>query len=536
MDSNNIKANEILLGLAKSYSEVHFVNFVDDCFYTIKSDSNVNNLLPRTYSKAVFVHVDMLVYPADQKRALAFLNTDNILSALKGHEVVSEKYRRKVVDHFEWMQTDYISNTIDSEGNILTAIMAVRNINDSVTKQFDTNKLLEHTLRQVREANEAKSEFLSKMSHDIRTPLNGMLGMAAIASVNLDNPEKLSDCLEKIMLSSKHLLSLVNDILDIRSIENHNMALNEKYFNLIDMIENTLLVLQPSLVEKNHSFTFIHDNVTHLDVLGDTLKIQRLILNLVSNSIKYTQNGGSIVLTLEEKSTYNDNIFCYNLIFADNGFGIPKDFINKVFVPFERANSPDIIASEGSGLGMSISKKIVESLNGNIVVDSTINKGTTITATIYLKPGQSTNDAPENTVDNTSLKNISLDLSGKNILVAEDDELNCEITCEVLRRTNANVFLATDGKEVINKYLDSEEGFFDIILMDVRMPIYDGYEATEKIRASHRRDALTVPIIAMTAYAFTEDYHHALRSGMNDHVSKPIVMKTFIHTLNKYLI
>lgn len=382
---------------------------------------------------------------------------------------------------------------------------------------------------------ETQIDFLSKISHDIRTPLNGILGMAAIASANVHNHEKVTECLDKIIFSGKQLLNFVNDILDIRSLEDNHISLNEKYFNIVNLINNTIMVLQPAIDEKNHNFAFHHEDIIHPEVLGDSLKIQRIILNIVNNSIKYTNPNGQLHLYLKEKTLHNTSLFCYELILTDNGIGMSEDFLKKIFIPFEREHNPSTTTKEGTGLGMSITKKLIEMLKGSIHIESKLNYGTKITITLSLKPGNNNVPLLLNNDVATSSKNLTLNLSGKNILIAEDDELSMEIMQEILNKTNANITIASTGNEVIEKYVAAKDGFYDLILMDVEMPYMNGYETTSKIRSLHKNDSASIPIIAMTAYSFAEDCNKAISSGMNGHISKPIEMAAFMHTLAKYL-
>lgn len=535
MNSGNINAKEILLGLSKTYSDVYYINLSNDRVFTVKSHNDIFAPTENCYSDLITLNGINAFHPDDRDRMISFLCTENLKSALKDNEILKIRYRRKVKDDYEWMHADIIRNTLDNQGNPECAILAIRNINFTINTQFDTNKLLETSLKQAMEANKAKSVFLSRMSHDMRTPLNAILGMTAIASNYANDPEKVIDCMDKIMLSGRHLLNLINDILDISTIEEHTVPITENYFNLVNLIKDTILLQKNLVDEKKHHLEFIHDSVKHKEVLGDSLKVQRIVLNLLSNAIKYTPDEGNIKIMLKEIKSHNNALINYEIQFIDNGIGIPDEFLGKLFSPFERNLTTNSASTEGSGLGMSITKKLIESLNGTIDVKSKLNSGTTIKVNLFLKPGKlPINDLIEERENNT-ISDINLDLHDKRILIAEDDELNTEIIAELLKRTNAHLTFACDGEDVVEKYKNAPDNYFDIILMDVHMPKRNGYKATKIIRSLNKSDAPTIPIIAMTAFAFTEDYHHALRVGMNDHIAKPIVIKSLIHTLHKYL-
>lgn len=539
---NQICTKDILNSLSKAYCEVYFINLPADEIRIIKSNYKIYEIQdsrPLCYSNTINVRLIEFINPLDREIAKNFYDVNYIYETLKNTDVISEQYRRKVNNSYKWMQSDIILNNLDDNGVPQTVILAIKNINKLICKEDNSTNLRKNSLEEAQKACEARNGFLSVMSHDIRTPLNSILGMATIASNNLDNKEKIEDCINKILLSGRHLLNLINDILDISNTKKQIASHNETFFDIIELIDNTITVLQQSIDEKHHNFTFHHDNIIQSKVLGDPLKVQRIIFNLINNSIKYTKPYGTINLFLSEKASNNNDFVCYELIFSDNGIGISEDFLSKIFIPYERGDFPSTYANEGSGLGMTITKELIESLNGSISIKSEINVGTNIIVTIYLRPGDdAANDEkkiPSDMPLNNSLQFLSSDLSSKNILIAEDNELNTEIIYEILSVTKANIIIVSNGKEAVDKYLDSEEHFFDLILMDVRMPILDGYEATTKIRASKRADSLSIPIIAMTAYAFAEDYHHALRCGMNDHISKPIVIKSLINTIIKYI-
>lgn len=540
---SQICTKDILCSLSKTYCEVYFINLPKDEFYTIKSNYKIyeiQDIKSFCYSDAIIVRLIEFINPNEREIVKNFFDINSIYEDLKTKDVISLQYKRKTVNGYELVQSDIILNNLDDNGIPETAIWAIKNINAPVHSDDNPAKLPENCLEQIKQACEAKNGLLSGMSHDIRTPINSILGMATIASNNINKKEKVEDCIDKIILSGRHLLNMINDILDISSLEEQQIVPhNEKYFNIIELINNTITILQPSIDEKQHNFSFYQDNIIHTDVFGDSIKVQRIIFNLISNSIKYTEPNGTINMFISEKKSDKNDLFCYELIFSDNGVGIPEDFLSRIFVPFERADIPSTYKTEGKGLGMTITKQLIESLNGTINIKSKLNVGTNIIVTLYLSPGNNMTDKKKEKSFNAPLKDslqlLSSDLSSKNILVAEDNELNTEVIYEMLSVTKANIFTASNGQEALDKYLDSEEHFFDLILMDVKMPVLDGYETTTRIRASKRTDSLSIPIIAMTAYAFAEDYHHALHCGMNDHVSKPLVIKSLINTIMKYL-
>ncbi|MCM1102140.1 MAG: response regulator [Clostridium sp.] len=515
-------------------------------------------------------------------------------------------------------------------------------------------------------ANAAKSNFLANMSHDIRTPLNGIIGMTAIAGTHPEDAEKVTECLGKISGAGKHLLSLINDILDFSKIESGKLDLAEEKFNLPDLMDNLINMVDSTVKDHGHELNVEVNRLTHEDVVGDSLRIQQVFMNLVGNALKYTPDGGRIEVRMSELPDSNDRIGHYKFVCEDNGYGMDKEIVERLFQPFERAEDQRVHHIQGSGLGMVITKNIISMMDGDIQVESELDRGSKFTVTFKLKlqdkveavseefAGLSvlvTDDEQEvcesvcaaleklgmkcdyvtggeaalerlrkahesgagyniclidrkmphpdgietiraiRDVENyddtililaaydwteveaearlagadgfvskplfksrlvTAFRNIlsgkgqevqddSMEIlgeknfPGKRVLLVEDNELNREIATEILKMTGVSVEVAVDGKEALDKVEQSEFGYYDMILMDVQMPVMNGYEATAAIRALDRQDAGTVPIIAMTANAFAEDIAMAKKMGMNQHVAKPIELPKLIGIMEHWL-
>lgn len=529
----------------------------------------------------------------------------------------------------------------------------------------ERSKMLRDALEAAKQANKAKSEFLSRMSHDIRTPMNAIMGMRAIASANIENKERVLDCLNKIDVSSKLLLSLINEVLDMSKIESGRIAMEVQEFSISDVLKNIVAIIQPSIMEKKHSFDIHAYELRHELVIGDPQRIEQVFLNILSNAIKYTPDHGKIVLDIRELPSLKEGYGYYEFVFKDNGYGMKEEFLDKLFTPFERARDADIYSIQGTGLGMAISKNIVQMMNGSIDVASTYEKGSVFTVRFYLKlqdeevteirlPSDAfvlvVDDDPavcENTCmrlaelglrGKTAMNGkeavqavmeahssgndflfIILDLEmpgmngietarqirntagpelpivllsaydcteyetsaalagvnsfltkpmlkssliyairryvlkepavlkaekrtqiqrsyvGKQLMLVEDNELNQEIAAEILKQTGAAITLAANGKEAVEKFTDAPVGYFDLIFMDIQMPVMGGIEATRRIRSLNRRDAKTVPVIAMTANVFAEDIAQAKAAGMNAHLAKPLDIVLIGQMLDKYI-
>lgn len=567
-----------------------------------------------------------------------------------------------------WLQLN--GECIGWEGDEPIYLIVYINITD-ITEQRELQKKLEKQSKQLKEAlksaeqaNQAKSDFLARMSHDIRTPMNAIMGMATIAKAHVDERERILDCMEKINGASKLLLSLINEVLDMSKIESGRLILSEDEFNVGELLQDLVVMMQPEIKNKQQTLNIHVKNLRHENVKGDTQRIKQVLMNILSNAIKYTPENGRITIEIYEKDPHN-GIGNYQFVFEDNGRGMKPEFLDKIFEPFERASDDEIKRIQGTGLGMSISHKIIQMMGGDIKVESEYGKGSRFTIDMPLvcrdqKPDDkieveglevlvvdddkiaclntssclreiginsecvySGSEAIEkvrqhhlaekeyfaviidlkmpqmNGIETTRqirrfvgadvpiiilsaydleeyeaeakevkangfitkplykskllqvlrsfldegdqpepirpFKLSNVDYSGKRILLVEDNELNREIAVEIIGSTGITIDTAINGLDAVHKVAQSEEGFYQIILMDIQMPIMDGYEATRQIRSLQRRDIAHMPIIAMTANAFSEDVTNAIKAGMNYHLAKPIDIGALMGILSKYL-
>lgn len=540
-----------------------------------------------------------------------------------------------------------------------------------ITEQRELQRKLEEQSRQLQEAldsaekaNQAKSDFLARMSHDIRTPMNAIIGMAAITKAHVDERERVLDCMEKINGASRLLLSLINEVLDMSKIESGRLILSEDEFNIGELLQEMIVMMQPEIKSKQQTLDIHIKNLRHENVKGDTQRIKQVLMNILSNAIKYTPENGRITIGIHEKPSH-EGIGNYEFVFEDNGRGMKPEFLEKIFQPFERASDDEIKIIQGTGLGMSISHKIIQMMGGDIKVESEYGKGSRFTIDMPLvyrdqKPDEkigieglevlvvdddriacqntcnclheiginsecvySGNEAiakvrqhhslgkdyfaviidlrmPQmNGIETTrQIRNLvgtdipivilsaydleeydaeakkvkangfitkplykskllqvlksflnkeaqpepispfklsNADYSGKRILLVEDNELNREIAVEIIGSTGVAIDTAINGLDSVQKVSQSAEGFYQMILMDIQMPVMDGYEATRKIRSLERADVKHMPIIAMTANAFSEDVTNAIKAGMNYHLAKPIDITALMTILAKYL-
>ncbi len=555
----------------------------------------------------------------------------------------------------------------DQETGHIHGLFMATDITEAKRRQEEQQQALRAAYEAANHASAAKSSFLANMSHDIRTPMNGIIGMTAIAGAHLDDKDRVADCLSKIMVASKHLLGLLNEVLDMGKIESGKIELQEEEFSLPDLVDDLITIAKPQIEAKHHEFFVSVSGIEHEKVIGDSQRLQQVFLNLLSNAIKYTPEGGKVQFLLSEKPFHRKDVGCYEIVFEDNGIGMSKEFLVLLYEPFTRAEDSRMSKIKGTGLGMTITRNIVQLMNGRIDVKSAPDKGTKFTVTIFLKlqKGEETvsydklADLPILVVDDdetacettckmlndlnmlceyvlrgedavkcvvarheadddffavildwkmpgmdgiavtreirrqvgedvpiiiisaydwsdievsaraaganaflskplfkskmvylfkeilgnkkhlqnpSALKTIRKDdFSGKRALLVEDNELNAEIAGEILGMAGLEIAYAKDGKEALDMITEAEAGCYDIVFMDIQMPIMNGYEATRAIRSLPGDYPRSVPIIAMTANAFMGDIQACMAAGMNEHIAKPLDLDRLFTVMNQWI-
>ena len=662
------RMESILEAISQEYHTMWLITKNDLKMHLIRSNgiTTINNAVQMgmgnaSVDSALEKYINTYVIEQDRPRVLQAVKSSVVLQEIKKQPVYSVNYQRK-----------------DENGNITYHQMAFADAGDGyILAYHDIDKLMkeEQQKRQLlrdaynaaEKANHAKSDFLQTMSHDIRTPMNGIIGMTAIAASHIDDKERVKYCLEKITGASRYLLSLINEVLDMSKIESGKINLVEEDFNISELIDNLIAMVRPQVLAHRHSFTVDIEHVEHENVTGDALRVQQVFVNMMSNAIKYTPDGGQIRLGIKELKTSRVKTACYEFKFTDNGMGMPPDILGKIFEPFVRAEDSRTNKIQGTGLGLPIAKNIVNMMGGDIEVESAVNKGSTFTVTIYLKQQENAeqgkqanfadlqvliadddelcvesavgilqdlgmkaegvnngvkalekvctkhknkddynavildwkmpemdgvetarqirknvgNDVPiivltaydwtdiedearkagvnafiAKPLFKSKLKSLftkiikkeelnrqlidplnpfeGMNLKGKCCLLAEDNELNAEITKTILEETGIEVDHVWNGEEAVNALKDTEGKKYDLVFMDIQMPKMNGYEATKKIRSMQGSYQKNVPVIAMTANAFAEDIQNAKLCGMNDHIAKPIDLPSLAKIIEKY--
>ena len=408
-------------------------------------------------------------------------------------------------------------------------MQALREMEASNKKLKKAKDITTEALQTAENANKAKTDFLSNMSHDIRTPMNAIIGMTSLIRHDAGNKAKVIEYADKIDISSQHLLGIINDVLDMSKIEAGKTIFKYNDFSILNFIQEINTLFHSQIDEKSQTLTIIKENIRHEWVNGDQVHLMQIFNNLLSNAVKYTQEGGKIQFLVEECETKSSVYAKYRFLVSDNGMGMSADFKETIFDPFTRAESSMTNKIQGTGLGMAITRNLVKAMGGTIDLESELGQGSCFEVFIDLRI------AENRTVALAAQEEIaepdSNTLKGMRFLCAEDNELNAEILMELLKIEGAECTICENGEKVLETFEQSAPGDYDMILMDVQMPVMNGYEATKAIRRSSHELAMTIPIIAMTANAFSEDIQHSLAAGMNVHVSKPVEMKVLEKTI-----
>lgn len=665
-DRNRIYQNA-MNSTARAYRAIYYIDMKNgryDMLYPHRGKSTESGDYNTEFVSSRFEAGIIAKEHRDQVQA--FLDLTNILKLLETEDHIELQYKR--IDEngkYEWCST--VATVAEMDGDEPTAItLTIRSIDEIIHREEKQKEMLALAAERAESANMAKSDFLSRMSHDIRTPMNAILGMTAVAGMHIDDKDRVLDALSKITISSKHLLGLINEVLDMSRIESGKVSLTESMFNLSDTVDNLLSIFHSQLESKNLELCVNVANVEHENVIGDEQRLQQIFMNIMGNAVKFTPAGGKINIHIKEKPSHIAGSGYYEFVFEDTGIGMEQDYIQKIFEPFSRAMDSRTNKIEGTGLGMSIAVNIARMMNGDIKVESTLGKGSRFTVQVYLKLNDVTqadidafaslpvlvvddeeaacesaceilnslNMNAEYVLDGDSavkriieareaardfsvvildwkmpdkngletardirdiagsdipiiilsaydwsdietealnagidafiekplfksrltkvLKDVlglgnaekpataletfkQQDFSGKRVLLVEDNELNIEVAAELLDIVGIQVDQALNGQLAVNCVLEHEPGYYDLIFMDIQMPVMNGYESTKAIRSSAREDLKHIPIVAMTADAFADDIRKSEEAGMNGHISKPVDIEKLEEALRTWI-
>ncbi len=511
---------DIIESLGKMYSGLYHISLNENRYTVLRQHDDISKYVSDSGSYIDFINIYIRNFVDDEFVSAVddFLNPDKMREKFNDTDYVTIEFRRKSLG---WCRVNLVASSRNVNGDITSVVFAGNVIDKQKTAELAQQEALKAAYESANLANSAKTDFLANMSHDIRTPMNAIIGLTAIAGTHIDDRERVTDCLSKITVSSRHLLGIINEILDMSKIESGKMDLHEDEFNLPELIDNLLVMSKPEVNAKNHEFSVSIRNIEHEQVIGDSQRIQQAFMNLMNNAVKYTPNGGKIHLFISEKSTNKPRIGCYEFIFEDNGIGMTEDFLEHIFEPFARAkNDVRVDKIQGTGLGMPITRNIIQMMNGDIKVESKLNKGTKITVTFFLKLKNK-----DERIDYDKLVDLP-------VLVVDDDEISCVYACDMLNEIGIKgewVLTGKDAIQTIAEHNNNGNDFFAVIL-DWKMPEMDGIEITRKIRKIVGK---SMPIIIISAYDWSDIELEARAAGANAFISKPLFKSRVVHLFNE---
>lgn len=524
---------QTIQAISSLYVATSIIHLKEKIFEGIESTDRAQQVLDETVDarEVPKLLAKRVIAPEDRERYIEFLNIDTLEKRLSDRKNLSTVFRDV---NGIWFSTFLVPMQYDQNGKLTDILFASRNINEYKQKEVEYQEKLKKTARDAEIANAAKSSFLRRMSHDIRTPINGIRGMSVVAKRSLNNKERVNECLDKILYSSDYLKELLDDILRLSKLESGKMIFDERAIDLKSLIERTATLTKEQADEKKVNFTLDLSGLTHTRVIVSPVHLRQIMQNVMSNAVKFNKVGGEVNVICREESHPDPDKMLFEFICSDTGIGIDTSFQKNIFEPFAQEMDSARSSYAGAGLGLSIVKEILEQRGGSISFTSEKGEGSTFHITVPLTLDLSIRDNEEGEDKLQKKEQKPISLSGIRILLAEDNEINMEIARELLESAKAIVIPAKDGEEAVKIFSASKQHEFDVILMDIMMPKMDGLEATKVIRSLNRADAATVPIFAMTANAFVEDVQKSREAGMNEHFSKPLDMEQVILMIYRY--
>ena len=525
MDADHLTFSSVAQALAGDYFSIYVVDPDTEAFVEYSSSEEYKNLGIETQGANFFElsrrNIEALIYPEDRDRFMAVFSRERVLKIIERDGHFTTKYRLMLngIPTYVSMKATLLENR-----NERRLIIGLTNIDAQMKREEEFRKHMADARTR------AKNDFLANMSHDIRTPMNAIVGYTNIAKSHWDEPEVVADALDKIGSSSHFLLSLINDILDISKIESGKMQLSLAACDLRDIFRRIEDITALQAKNKSITITYSHDTVHHYKVMADDLRIEQVLINITGNAIKYTPEGKSVELIAEELGATEDKKIKYRFIVRDTGIGISKEYLPHIFESFTREEKTTVNRVQGTGLGLAITARVVEMMGGTISVKSKLGEGSEFTVELALEPFE----PEEDTAETDEMQYAAL--NGKRVLLIEDNAINAEIATIILEQYGIVVDHAENGQIGADKVKTAETGYYSAVLMDIQMPVMNGYEATRAIRSLPGEYYRTLPIIAMSANAYDEDIRASLDSGMNAHIAKPFQPDDLIKTLCRYIV
>ena len=532
LDAMMARSNETVKVLSNSYYGLFRINYQQGTYEMIKGSPYARkNLKPQGFYEEFLRVIGAVMEPDTIDEFRKSFSTDSLRSLVAGHvRDYGGDFLGKYESGERWINVRVLfDETLEPE----EAVLCFREVDQEKRRQIQERRLLEETLATARKSEKSKLAFFNNMSHDMRTPLNAILGVVDLLRQHTAEPDKVREYTDKIAYSGRQLLDLVNDILDMSRMEQGKVVLNNEAFDLAACVQACTDSFQPQARREGKTFT-VRCEIADRCVMGDATRITQILNNLLSNAFKFTSAGESVAVTVRQMG--GPPTPQYQIVVEDTGIGMSKEFLPQLFEPYARETRFFSRQVVGTGLGMPIVKSLVTQMSGQIYVDSALGRGTTFTITVPFITAQAEEESRQTREDlKAGGTGGAFSLAGRRILLAEDNMLNMEIACEILTMNGLEVLQAWNGREAVELFQASAPYEIDAILMDMQMPQMDGCEAARAIRALGRPDAGTVPIIAVTANAFAEDIAATTAAGMNAHISKPIDFRALCATLEKFM-
>ena len=541
-EKRQAEQDKMITALASDYRSVFYIDLDSDEGICYRSDKRYKSDLSEgqkfTFGERTSWYAKEFVDEEYREAFIEFTNPSVIRKSLEHEDVLAIRYlvHRGGKDSYEMLKMAGVRHIDERTDNIVHSIgVGFADIDSEMKESFEKRQILSDALKAAQEASTAKTIFLSSMSHEIRTPMNAIIGLDALALKDPDITDKTREYLVKIDASAKHLLGLINDILDMSRIESGRLVIKNEEFSFAKLIKQVNTIIGGQCEEKGLYYVSSVDEKLDEFYIGDDMKLKQVLINILGNAVKFTPEGGRVDFKIKKMNAYNNKTtLCFEM--QDTGIGMSEDFLPKLFETFSQEDTAAANKYGSSGLGMAISKNIVDMMNGKIEVSSKKGEGTTFKVTVTLIDSDK-KESDESMDDLTQSSGNSLEkLSGRRILLAEDVDINAEIMIEVLKLVDIQADHALNGEIAVEKFASQPEHYYDAILMDMRMPKMDGLEATKTIRNMDRADAADIPIIALTANAFEEDVQRSIQAGLNAHLSKPVDTDTLYSTLEEVIV
>lgn len=524
INQEHLRRLEVIEGLSVNYESIFYLDMEDERIrpYRLSSRTEMifNDLEAMPYGDCLSSYIELWVHEEDRAQVAEETSPESVRRKLTGDLTFYLNYRVVEGGEVEYLQVRFVN--VGRKDRASQVVLGCRRVDEELRREMEQKQLLEEALHNANSSIVAKNTFLSNMSHDMRTPLNAIFGFTALARHNLNSPEAMAGYLDRIESSSRQLLDMIDKVLKLSWIDSSEAKAEEVPFSLWEALNDVYTFLLPQAEEKGLDFTLDCSQVTHDAVLGDQEKLGQLIMYLVNNAVTYTHAGGSVQLTAMEQETLPNHCAVYRLAVRDTGIGISEEFLRQIFEPFTRERNTTLSGVHGVGLGLTIAKDLAELLGGSIEVDSAVGRGSTFTVTLRLRLREEQRTQAPQEAGNASCRNI---------LLAEDNEINREIAESILLEAGFSVKSVEDGAAALEAVRSSPPGTYDLVLMDIQMPVMNGWQAAEAIRALPDPALAQIPIVALSANVFESDIQRSMDAGMEAHLAKPIDVPGLLRTI-----